>query len=74
MDPFARTIVGILLCTAVFSLGQCVESRHTTEAMALTDTAIEQTDHAITQTRECLAAWLRAAADKRATTPGTTAP
>lgn len=56
-----------MLCTAAFSLGQCAESRHTTEALTLTDAAIEQTDHAIKQTRECLAAWLRAAADKRAT-------
>lgn len=65
---FGRVVTVIALCTAAFSLGQAFERRHTTEAMALTDTAIEQTDHAIKQTRECLAAWLRAAADKRATT------
>lgn len=65
---YAYVIVTISLCTAAFSLGQALERRHTTESMTLTDAAIEQTDHAVRQTGECLAAWLRAAADKRATT------
>lgn len=65
---YAYVVVTISLCAVAFSLGTTFERRHTTESMTLTDAAIEQTDHAITQTRECLAAWLRAAADKRATT------
>lgn len=58
---FGHVIVGVLLCVVAFALGGMLERRYSVAAIA-------QTDHAIKQTGECLAAWLRAAADKRATT------
>lgn len=57
---FGHVIVGVLLCVVAFALGGMFERRYSVAAIAQTDAAIKTTD-------QCVAAWLKAAAQQRLT-------
>lgn len=57
---FGHVIVGVLLCVVAFALGGMLERRYSVAAIAQTDAAIKTTD-------QCVAAWLKAAAQQRLT-------